>query len=477
MAKKYQHGSYAELGKSVGRGADMVAGLPVYVGRLPVHLTGDYAGKSNVPILIKNLAEAITMVGYSDDWEAFDLCEAIGAHFDNATQNVGPIVVINALDPDTMRKSPNVTVQVPVIGGRGEIADALCILKTCAIVGKTYGTDYSVAWNTQRGCAVLQDLTGTMASPVEVTYAQVDPDALTDADIIGTANDEEGVRTGIQAVATVYQRTGTVPTMLCAPGWGHIPAVRTAMLGAAEAIDGHWYAQVLTDIPVTEASISAAKAWRLEKGYTDHAEVVCWPMARKGDKKYHISTLSVVTAMQTDAANSGIPYETPSNKPVDITGYYIADGQEVNFTSTQANVLNAAGIRTVAYFAGRWALWGAHTAAYQHGGGAEARDTYDSNLRMLYYILGWFQVAYGAEVDKPMSRNRVDAIINEVRAYLDGLRSMGALLSADVTFDEAGSTGDLIEGCFTFNSTATPTPPIRAVQLVLAYSEAGLSQF
>lgn len=474
---EYLHGAYASMAPSLTRSADIVAGLPVYVGALPVHLAETAAGKTHVPLLLRNLAEAYAQVGYSEDWEAFPLCEALSAHFDNAIQNVGPICVINVLDPEAMRDSAPASVELALVGGRGRFADDRCVLHTCAVAGKEPGVDFTVSWNNQRQCVEFHDLSGAMTSPVTLAYEKVDPAQVDEAAVIGAGDAETGQFSGLRALALVHQHTGAVPTMLLAPGFSERPAVRAAMVGAAYAMDGHWYAQVLTDIPLSETTLSAARDWKARNGYTDVAEVVHWPRARRGGKTYHLSTLSAVAAMQTDAANDGIPMETPSNLPVDIDGYYIAAGADTRFTSLQANLLNAAGIRTVCFHGGRWALWGAHTAAYTGDDTVDPKEVYDVNIRMQYYVANWFQVQYGVEVDKPLSRNRIDAISAQIQAYMDGLRAQGALLYFTVAYEETKREGDLVEGRFVFGGALTPTPPVRAVVLDLAYTSEGLSAF
>ncbi|MCL2495682.1 MAG: phage tail sheath protein [Oscillospiraceae bacterium] len=475
----YEHGAYAVMGGSVGGNTDLVSGLPVYVGALPVHLTGlPPEGLVNKPVLLRNMADAERLVGYSDSWDKFSLCEALSAHFDNRIQNVGPIVVINVLDPKTMKKAGPKTAQVALVGGRGLITDDECIVGTVEVAGKVAGVDFTVRWSTAKQAVEFRDLTGEMTSPVTVTYDQVDLEQVTAAEVIGNSDPETGVYTGIRAMETVYQLTGSVPTMLCAPAFSSIPAVRLAMLAAADRADGHWYAHVLTDIPTDGVStISEAIQWKADNAYNSAAEVTHWPKARRGGKVYHLSTLSVVAAMRVDATHSGVPMETPSNKPADIDGYYIS-GSEANFTSTQANLLNQNGIRTVAFTGGRWAMWGPHTAAFVHGDATPLSDTYDNTPRMLYFLANWFQVQYAREIGAPINNNRVDAIINEVRAYLDGLRTLGALLYADIEFEPIQVAGDLVtEGRFSFFSTATPTPPVRAYVLTLAYNEGGLSAY
>lgn len=474
---EYLHGVHANMAPSLGVSADTVAGLPVYVGALPVHLTAAEKGKAHVPLLLENLADAYAQVGYSEDWEAFALCEALKAHFDNAVQNVGPICVINVFDPETMRAASDTSAEIALVGGKGKLSDDKCILSSCEVAGKALGTDFTVAWNNQRQCVEFRDLTGAMTSPVTLTYRQADASQVDDAAVIGEADAETGRFTGLQALALVYPHTRTVPTMLLAPGFSEHPAVRTALVGAAYGIGGHWYAQALTDIPLSAATLSDAKDWKEANGYNDAAEVVHWPRAKRAGRVYHLSVLSAVAAMQTDALHDGVPMETPSNSPVDVDGYYLAEDADTHFTSLQANLLNAAGIRTLCFHGGRWALWGAHTAAYTGDDTADPKEVYDVHIRMLYYLANWFQVEYGLEVDQPISRNRMEAIRAQIQAYMDGLRTQGALLYFAVEYQETQRVGDLVEGKFVFGSAVTPTPPVRAVVLDVAYTTEGLARY
>ena len=52
----------------------------------------------NKPILVTDIAQARKALGYSEDWGKYTLCEAMHAHFELG--GVGPLVLINVLDPE-----------------------------------------------------------------------------------------------------------------------------------------------------------------------------------------------------------------------------------------------------------------------------------------------------------------------------------------------------------------------------------------
>lgn len=111
MANEYLYGAYGHIGETVAQSAVQAGTTPVYIGTAPVNLVRDFgkAGIINAPIKITSLVDAQKKIGYSSDWGTFTLCEAVYAHFNNTLGNIGPIYVINVLDPpraSTARRRP-----------------------------------------------------------------------------------------------------------------------------------------------------------------------------------------------------------------------------------------------------------------------------------------------------------------------------------------------------------------------------------
>ena len=87
----YKHGAYGSLDASVITASDTAPSVPLFVGRAPVNLVRGYAtaGIINTPVYIGDLGAKNT-IGYSDNWEDFELCEALSALFNNSIGNIGP---------------------------------------------------------------------------------------------------------------------------------------------------------------------------------------------------------------------------------------------------------------------------------------------------------------------------------------------------------------------------------------------------
>ena len=141
MANEYLYGAYGKLGQSIAQSAVQAGTTPVYVGTLPVNLIRGFASLDivNYPVKLSNLTNAQQTVGYSDDWESFSLCEAVYAHFNNSKGNIGPIYVINVLDPATHKKADVTTVQLAFSNGKATIKSDTIILDTLALEGKAEG--------------------------------------------------------------------------------------------------------------------------------------------------------------------------------------------------------------------------------------------------------------------------------------------------------------------------------------------------
>lgn len=476
----YQHGAYADIlatkdfipPKGVGT-------LPVYFGRLPVHQLSDYSDVINKPILVQSYQDAVNKVGYNDNnWDDFDLCEAIYAHFKNKIQTIGPIVLVNVLNPDTHKKAAQ-TASVTLVNSKGYIPNDKVILKSISIADKTLGIDYSVQYTSDGTRVQITDLKSSLVSPITVNFDVIDPTLVTEDDIIGGVDSTTGIRTGISVVDLVYMNYNMIPTIMCAPGWSLKPKVNLALKSASEKINGHWYAFVNSDLDTSEAGAKTIKDAKVLKNTNNHIssnEAPCWPMAKNRDKKFHISTLATVTMQWVDFNNDNVPYETPSNKPVDITGMCLQSGEDIVFDQVQANDLNSKGIRTLSFWGGRWVLWGSHTGEYEYGKEIDKKNMFDCSVRMLHYIANTFQAKYGLMVDNPMNRAMVDTILNDSQEWFDNLISQGKLLYGKIEFNEKSNPiSDLIEGDFIFDLATTITPPGKSLTAKISYTAKGIN--
>lgn len=464
----YRHGAYADQEDSKDYTSPSGVGtIPVYIGRAPIHQLANFAGKTNVPILISSWQDGRKKIGYSDVWGSYDLCEAVYAHFCNKVNSVGPIVVINVLDPAEHKNATSQSATVNFVKRTAAIVSSKVILSTIKIEGKTLGTDYSAAYAEDGLSVILKDLKGGLDS-VTVTYSEVDPAAVTETEVAA------GINAG---VPLVYYNLSVVPTILCAPGWSQKPTVLASLIAMQNKINGHWYSWINADLDAsTVKTIDAAITAKGAYENITAAGALLWPMAKKGSHIFHASTLNTVAMQWVDYQNNNVPYETSSNKQIDIDSMCLADGTEIQFDQVDANQLNANGIDTMTYWEGTWRMWGPHTMKYVEGSDIDDRDVFDCNVRMMHYVENIFQRRYGAEVDKPMTRGRKDSILNDFQAWLDGLLQDGALLLGLVEFTEADNpTNDMVSGNFVFSTEFTNPVPGKSISNIVRWTSDGLN--
>ncbi|MEB3103083.1 hypothetical protein [Ferviditalea candida] len=467
----YQHGIFGQQVPTTDTlPPSGVATLPVYIGTAPVQQLADPAAAVNVPILVNSFEDAQAKLGYSDDWATFTLCEAVYAHFRNSIQAIGPIVVINIMDPATHKSAD--TANVAITNGVGYL-DAPAILSSIVITGKVLGTDYTVEYTTD-GRVKFTALT-TLANPTTVDFDKMDVSLVQDSDIVG--GNVAGVRTGISVVELIYQTQNMIPTILGAPGWSQKPTIKAALTSMAQNINGHWDALVVADIDSSAATtIAAAKTWKDTNSYIDSNMKIGWPKATSAGKSYFASTLMAVRMQQTDYANDNVPFVSPSNKQVGISSLLLAGGTAISFDETEANDLNAAGITTFNYRGGQWVLWGPHCANYVYGATIDPKDVFDAGIRMMMYMTNTFQENYMANVDGPLNRSVVDTILNDANTWLNSLVADGKLLHGSIAFNETSNpTSSIVEGDFVFDIMTTTTPVAKSLTFKVQYTTKGIN--
>ena len=500
MANEYLYGAYGHIGETVAQNAAQAGTTPVYIGTAPVNLVRGFAdaGVINEPVKISNMIDAQKKLGYAGDWGTFTLCEVMDAHFNNPIGNIGPIYVINVLDPSEgkHRMEAPTEKQISFVGGRAEFSSSTVILDTLTIAKTgdgagtyTEGVDYALDYNFTKGTVVItslkedEQLTGTLT----VSFNEVDDSTVVAEDIIGGVT-ASGEYSGISSIALLYPEQFAVCNLIAAPGWSDSPAVYNAMLSACQKINGHWDAFVIADLPLVDRdskqavdTIEKAKAWKRENAYTGERSKVYWPQAMNNlGKIFHLSTLAVVELMRADFSHNSVPMETCGNKSVPvIRQYFGANANNRGFDQQAGKELTQNGISTVVAWGGEWVLWGDHTAAYTYGADVDPRAIFDTSMRMLMHITNSFQREWSPEIDSPMTRALKDRIINREQEKLDGYVSMGALLGEPVILflESENSTTDIMNGDFRWDIAVTPTPPLKSASVYVAYTDAGFSVY
>jgi phage tail sheath protein FI len=461
---------------------EISAGLPVYIGTAPINSVD--LENVNLPKVAYTLAEAVEQFGaLSDDFESWTLHEAIKAHF--SAYAVGPIVLINVLDPENAYHVASATgeshqlvdgeVQLQVYGGADE--PQLGVLEASVVVtGATLGTDYTLAFDDDGFMVVSIVEGGALAEDdvILVDFDYLDPSGVTADDIIGGYSG--GQYTGLEVVEQVYPALRLVPGFILAPMWSSTPEVAARMDAIAGAINGAFRAAALVDLSTDPADIptyATAGAWKSDNGFDGDNSFPCWPKFKNGDDVYHGSTHLACIANTTDSEVDGIPFRSPSNKSATGTAAVLDDGTEVLLTRPQANSLNDQGIVTFLNGFNGWRLWGNRTGAYP--GNTDPKDAFIPIRRMFNWIGNTIILTTDTNVDDPVNRRLIDLVLGTITSFLNGLIAQGALVDGKIEFraDENPST-DLADGTVRWHVTLTPPSPAEEMEFVLEYDPTAL---
>ena len=223
--------------------------LQCIIGTAPVNLAADPYDAVNKPFVAYKKADAISALGYSDDFKNYTLCQSVYATFD--VFGVAPIVLINVLDPKK-HVSAELSKTFDVVGGTAKVTETGILMDKLSVSDETGATsykadeDYIASFNSDGTVSIAIVATGAAksAKKLKVTYVQIDPSKVTYQDVIGSYDVSSKKKTGMELIGNVYPKYGIVPSLLLAPGWSHIPAVNLALNAKANLISSLFTAKV-----------------------------------------------------------------------------------------------------------------------------------------------------------------------------------------------------------------------------------------
>lgn len=451
-----------EKATAVSTPAVATSGIPYVVGLAPAH-TAESPAKANTPVLCTSWDEAEKQLGYSEDWETYTLCEFMFAHF--KLYGCQPVIFCNVLDASTMNKA--------VEAADYEVGDHRITLPYAAIAASIKVTsgdteleadaDYSVLYDTD-ACIIELLSSGNAydAETLNVSYSKAEPDSVTSMDIIA----------GLSAVDACMSTAGVIPDIICAPGWSGDTVVAAVMATKSESINGLFRAKALIDIPTGEGGVkeySELVSYKNDNNLIDENQILCWPMATLGGNRFHMSTHLAGLMAQVDTGNGGIPYESPSNKRLQIDGCCLEDGTEVNLTFDQSNVMAECGIVTALNFMSMgWTARNNYTACYP--GNADVKDQFIPVSRMFDFVANTLIKTFWSKLDKPMTLRLLDSIQDSCNIWLNGLVSQEYLLGARVELIAAENPlTNLLAGVISFHIYLTPPVPAQEIHFSLEF--------
>lgn len=438
--------------------------IQVVVGAAPINLAGDPQRAVGRPILTNSFDEAKQNLGYSDDFKQYPACEAMDVSY--RVFNVAPVIFINVLDPAKHKEEK--TSQLTLQKGEAVLADDAIMLGTLRLSNgaTTYeaGKDYTAEFNDAGKVMIKRIDKGAMQenAALSAVYDVLKPEMVSANDILS----------GIGLIDEIYPRLGVVPGILLAPGWTDKVNIGLALLAKTVKLNGNFSLMAYLDADCQEVKeYSEVGAWKANN-YVDANGFVLWPQALIGEKQYHMSVLAAARTAQTDAANEGVPFVSPSNQLLKITGTVLADGTEVYLDTTQAGLLNSQGVATAINASG-WKLWGNNTSIYPAS--TDVKDRFLPVRRMFSWQGNTFILTYFQKVDSPMNRKLIDAICDSENIRLNGLKKRFQIADARIEYlADLNPLTSLLDGKITFKQYFTPFPPAEGITNILEYDPSAL---
>lgn len=446
------------------------AGLQVVVGTAPIHLTGDTTGKVNEPLLCNDYAEAVSNLGYSDDFEKYTLCQSMYASFQ--VFSIAPVIFINVLDPEKHKKENEEATYVvsnnqAIVNVEGILLDSLVV--TYNSIELTKDVDYVASFNSN-GYVVISIVEGGAATEAEsltVKSTSVDPEAVTYTDIIGGYDALTGKNSGIECVNNVYSKFSLTPGLLLAPGWSHIPEVAAA-LDSKSTVSSVYSCEHIVDIDTEKAKVyTAVKEVKDEAGVNGKHTIACWPMVKVGGKIMYYSALLGAAIAYTDAQNDDVPNLSPSNKLLGISAIVLKDGSEVYLQQAQANTLNSFGVVTALNDSG-WRSWGNNMACYPEN--SDVKDRWINCRRFFSWWGNTFINTYKDKVDNPANKRLIETVIDSENIRGNSLVAQGKCAGARMEFNaEDNPTENLIAGKIKFKQYLAQYTPAESIKNELEF--------
>lgn len=292
----------------------------------------------------------------------------------------------------------------------------------------------------------------------------------TTANVIGT--NENGQRTGLQALRTAKQQFGFKPRILGVPELDTL-AVATELAGLAADTQSFAYATARKEDGSVANTVAEAVAYR--NNFGNRELMVIHPEFMVADSKGAVVTGSAVSRALGLRAFLDENYgwhKTISNVPVQgVLGISKSVSWELQDPSTDAGLLNASDVTTIINEDG-YRLWGSRTCS------ADPLFAFESDTRTAQVIADMMARAHLWAVDKPLYASLARDIVEGLNAQGRSLISQGRLLGFEAYIDNKLNTPtSLRSGKLFIDYEYTAVPPMENLNLRQRVSDRYLIDF
>ena len=456
---------------SVSVPVTVASGVHFVVGTAPVQMVG---GKVNEVVMLNSYEEAVQLLGYSDDWQKYSLCMEVYSAF--MLYKIAPVFVVNILDPAKHRTEEKAVTCTPV-ENRVELPLEV-IADSVKVESKTRGEDFEVFY-TDTACIV--EFTTDTTGEVKVSSMSVDPSQVTKRDVIGGHDVTTHAITGLELIDSTFPKYTIAPDLIVCPNWSHDPEVAAVMSAKGENINGVFPAMAMIDLASTDNDgatyYTDAPALKKRNNFSKTNQIVCWPKVALSEKIFDFSVQLAGSMTATDNngdLGGGTPCESASNKSLQADSTVLANGKEVTLDVQQGNYLNDNGIVTGLNFYNGFVSWGNYTACFPAN--TDPVDYFYCINRMFRWVAKTVVLSHWNYVDRSMKRRLLDAILQGVNNWLNGLTAEEKILGGRVEMLESENPlTALMAGRAKFHVYLAPPAPLQQMDWVLEYDTSYLT--
>lgn len=334
---------------------------------------------------------------------------------------------------DTFTEGPGVTAK----------ANDLVLITSEREAVAAFGSDAAIT----KACRAIY--TRAKAVIVACGVAKVEDAAEQTAAIIGTVQND-GKRTGLQALLDGKSRFNAQPRLLVTPKHSATDAVGTALVALADKLRGI----AIIDGPnnTDEAALAYAGNFGAKRAFMVDPGVRYWDNDAEATVDAPGSAWVAGLFAWTDSEYGF--WASPSNKElVGITGtsrpVEFLDGDD----TCRANLLNNANIATIIRDDG-FRLWGNRTLS------SDPKWAFVTRVRTLDIVMDAILYGHKWAVDRAITATYVKDVTEGLQAFMRDLKNQGAIINFEVYADpELNTASQLEQGKVYWNIRFTDVPP------------------
>lgn len=409
MASGYQHGVYSgEVPTALLPARYVDTNVVFAVGTAPVHTLA--AGKTayvNTPRLYNSYDAFVGEMGWSEDWNAYTLCEVAESHF--AKYGAAPLVCVNVFDPATHldeegAPDPAAVTSAHIIGG----IDSATLRKTGLELVSECFPRYRL-------------VPGSLLAPRFSEEPAV---------AVSMGAKSKGINGLFNALALADVPTAEVPL------YTNVPEYKERNNLTDERLVLCWPTIALGD---RRYHLSTQLAGRISMTDSENGNS---PHVSPSNKRAYMDRSVTVAADGTET--------------------------EIWLGLTENNYLNGQGIVTVNNFDGGWKFWGNRTACYPSV--TDPKDAFIPIRRFFNWYQNTFILTYFSQVDGPITKRFIERILKSEQIRLDGFTSRGIINGGRISYlaDENPLT-DIMDGLLRFHLWLSPPPPARSIEGIFEF--------